>query len=255
LDPIEITALALASLAAGSINAIAGGGTLIAFPVLLAVGYSSTVANVTNTLAVFPGTVGGSLGYRGEISRQRQTIIYIAVPVVAGAIGGAALFIATPTDTFDVVVPFLILGACALLAMQDRLQALIAGSGHVLAGSSWGLWLLRAGVFAVAIYGGYFGAAMGIIMLAMFGLLLTDDIQHANGLKNLIAMVVNGLAAAYFALFGDVAWEAAAIMALGSLVGGYAGVGLARRLNRGRLRQFAVAYGTIAALVLMARNL
>ena len=254
MSAFDALALAVAAFLAGGINAVAGGGTLIAFPVLLAVGYSSKVANVTNTLAVLPGTVGGSLAYRGEISRQRDTIVAIAPATVAGAVAGAALFIATPTDAFDVIVPFLILAACALLALQERLQAIIAASGHALAGTAGGVWLLRGGVFLVAVYGGYFGAAMGIIMLAMFGLLLSEDLQHANALKNLVAMAVNGLAAAYFALFADVAWEAAAIMALASLAGGYAGVGLARRLPRGRLRLFAVVYGTVAAFVLLARN-
>jgi uncharacterized protein len=254
VSPFEAIALAVAAFFAGGINAIAGGGTLIAFPVLLAVGYSSKVANVTNTLAVFPGTVGTSLAYRGEISRQRQTIIVITVPTIIGAASGAALLLTTPEGAFDAIVPFLILAACALLAMQDRLTRLIVRSGHVLAGSNWGLWLLRIGVFLVALYGGYFGAAMGIVMLAMFGLLLPDDLQHANALKGLVAMAINGIAAVYFGLFGDVAWEAAGIMAIASLAGGYFGVSVARRLRRDRLRQVAVIYGTIAALVLLARN-
>jgi uncharacterized membrane protein YfcA len=253
MDPLEAVILALAAFIASAINAVAGGGTLIVFPVLLAVGYGSKVANVTNTVAIWPGTVGGSWAYRSEISRQRQTIVSIAIPVVTGAIAGSALLLSTPEDTFDWIVPFLIWGACILLFFQDRLTAMIAGSRFSFE-TNLGAWFLRAGVFGAAVYGGYFGAAMGIILLALFGLLLPQDIQHANALKGLVGMAVNGIAAVYFALFGNVAWEAAAIMAVAALAGGYLGVGFARRLRRDRLRLFAVAYGSIAAAILMSRN-
>jgi uncharacterized membrane protein YfcA len=228
---------------------------LIAFPALLAVGYGAIVANVTNTVAIWPGTVGGSLAYRSEISRQRRTIIAIAIPVVVGAVAGSALLLATPESTFEWIVPFLILGACMLLAFQDRLtRYFFSGQDdNILAGRN--LVLMRIGVLLVAIYGGYFGAAMGIIMLALFGLLLPEDMQHANALKGLVAMSVNGIAVVYFALFADVAWEAAAIMAAAALIGGYGGVHVARRLPRERLRMVAVSYGTFAALVLLIRQL
>jgi uncharacterized membrane protein YfcA len=253
MDPLEAVILALAAFIASAINAVAGGGTLIVFPVLLAVGYGSKVANVTNTVAIWPGTVGGSWAYRSEISRQRQTIVSIAIPVMAGAVAGSALLLSTPEDTFDWIVPFLIWGACILLFFQDRLTAMIAGSRFSFE-TRLGAWLLRFGVFGAAVYGGYFGAAMGIILLALFGLFLPEDIQHANALKGLVAMAVNGIAAVYFALFGDVAWEAAAIMVVAALAGGYLGVGFARRLRRDRLRLVAVAYGSIAAAILMSRN-
>ena len=254
MELYEAVALAVAAFVASAINAVSGGGTLIAFPVLLGVGYSSKVANVTNTVAIWPGTVGGSWAYRGEISRQRRTIIAIAIPTVVGAIAGAALLLSTPDSTFDLVVPFLILGACALLFFQDRLTALVFRGGHHNIESGWGRFVLQVGVFSVAMYGGYFGAAMGIVMLALFGLVLPEDIQHANALKGLVAMAVNGLAAVYFGFFGEVAWSAAAIMAVAALAGGYFGVGFARRLKRERLRVFAVSYGTIAALILLSRN-
>jgi uncharacterized membrane protein YfcA len=253
LEPLEIVGLGLAAFAAGAINAIAGGGTLIAFPALLAAGYSAKVSNVTNTVAVWLGTVGGSFAYRKEISDQRRTITAIAVPTVIGAVAGSALLLSTPDATFDIVVPFLILGACLLLALQDRLTRMVTSSRLPL-NPGLSVWLIRAGVFLVALYGGYFGAAMGIIMLAIFGLLLPDDIQHVNALKGFVAMSINSIAAAYFAVFGEVAWEAAAVMAVCSLAGGYLGVGFARRLRRDRLRAFAVTYGTIAALVLLTRN-
>jgi uncharacterized membrane protein YfcA len=254
MEIYEGVALACAAFIASAINAVAGGGTLIGFPALLAVGYGSKVANVTNTIAIWPGTVGGSWAYRGEISRQRSTIISIAIPVVVGAVAGSALLLSTPESTFDWIVPFLIWGACILLFFQDPLTRVIASSRFNF-DTVLGTWLLRIGVLGVAIYGGYFGAAMGIIMLALFGLLLPEDIQHANALKGLVAMTVNGLAAVYFAIFGDVAWEAAAIMMVAALAGGYLGVGFARRLRRERLRLVAVTYGSIAAAILMARNL
>jgi uncharacterized membrane protein YfcA len=253
VEPLEVLALAVAAFFAGAINAIAGGGTLIAFPALLAIGYSAKVANVTTTLAVLPGTIGGSLAYRYEISRQWSTVKAIALPVLLGAIAGSALLLGTPESTFDWVVPFLIYGACTLLVLQDRLLPLLF-KGERSLDTGPGMLILQLGVFAVAVYGGYFGAAMGIVMLALFGLLLPEDIQHANALKGLVAMAINAFAATYFALFGDVAWEAAAVMAATSLAGGYTGVAVARRLPRGKLRAFAALYGACAATWLLVRN-
>jgi uncharacterized membrane protein YfcA len=252
VDPLEAVILACVAFCTGVINAVAGGGTLILFPTLLAFGYTAKVANVTNTVAVWPGTVGGSLAYRAEISRQRRTIVAVAPFVLVGTLLGSALLLATPDSTFDLVVPFLIFGACFLLAAQDRLTVLFFKGDRDLA-SGHNLLLLRIAIFLVSLYGGYFGAAMGIIMLAIFGLLLPEDIQHANALKGLIAAAINGIGAGYFAVFGDVAWEAAAIMAVSSLAGGYFGVGLARRLPRDKLRLVAVLYGTAAGFVMLLR--
>ena len=244
--------LAVSAFAAGAINAIAGGGTLIAFPALLAAGYSAKVANVTNTVAIWPGNVGGSFAYRGEIYRQRRTLLALSLPIIVGSLAGSALLLATPESAFEVIVPFLIFGACALLALQERLTLMFfRGDRSLAAGRN--LLLLRIGIFLVAIYGGYFGAAIGIIMLAIFGLLLPEDIQSANALKGIIAMLINGIAVVYFGIFGEVAWEAAAVMAVCALGGGYVGVAVARRLPRGRLRMVAVIYGTVAGLYLLFR--
>ncbi|MPZ48277.1 MAG: TSUP family transporter [Dehalococcoidia bacterium] len=254
MTPLEAVGLAFAAFLAGGINAIAGGGTLIGFPVLLAAGYGAKVANMTNTVAIWPGTISGSWAYRSEISRQRATITAIVIPVVAGAIAGSALLLSTPESTFEWIVPFLIYGACILLAFQDKLTKMFfAGTdNNLLAGRN--LLLMRIGVFFVAVYGGYFGAAMGIIMLALFGLLLSEDMQHANALKGLVAMAVNGIAVVYFAIFGEVAWEAAAIMAVAALAGGYMGVGVARKLPKEKLRLVAVTWGAFAATVLLIRQ-
>lgn len=248
MSALEIVGLAVAAFFAGGINAVAGGGTLIGFPALIAAGYSSKVANVTNTVALWPGTVGGSVAYFPEINRQRETIKMIAPWVVVGALLGSFLLLATPTDVFDSLVPFLILGACALLFFQVRIAQLVASGG--LQVDSGGGWPLRITVLLASIYGGYFGAGLGIILLALFGIFLSEDIQHANALKGLVAMFVNGLASVYFGIFGEVVWEAALIMAVMSLIGGYLGAQVARKLPRDKLRLVAVTYGTIAALVL-----
>lgn len=251
MSALEIIGLAVAAFFAGGINSVAGGGTLIGFPALIAVGYSSKVANVTNTVALWPGTVGQSTAYLPEINRQRDTIKMIAIPVVIGALMGSVLLLKTPTDVFDSLVPFLILGACALLFFQTRITRAIASGG--LEVTSGGGWPLRITVFFASLYGGYFGAGLGIILLALFGIFLESDIQHANALKGLVAMFVNGLASVYFGIFGDVVWEAALVMAVMSLIGGYLGAQVARKLPRDKLRMVAVTYGTIAALVLLVR--
>ena len=262
MDATTIALLAVAAFFAGGINAVAGGGTLIGFPALVAAGYTAKVANVTNTVALWPGAIGGSTAYFPELKRQRETIKLIALPTIGGALIGSILLLATSNAVFEAIVPFLILGACALLFFQTRITSAVAartgGSGNephegntlVKAHKAWPL---RIGCFFAAIYGGYFGAGLGIVVLALFGVFLDEDIQHANALKGLVSMFVNGLASAYFALFGEVVWEAAAIMAVFSLVGGFAGGHVARRLPRDRLRMVAVTYGTIAALVLLVR--
>jgi uncharacterized membrane protein YfcA len=246
----EAIGLALAGFAAGAINSMAGGGTLVAFPAVLALGYGSTLANVTSKIAIWPGTIGGSWAYRGEISRQRKAIMILLVPTALGAIAGSALLLNTPESVFDQVVPFLILGACALLAFQDKLIALFfKGERSLDVGP--GRILLQIGIFLVAVYGGYFGAAFGIITLALFGMLLPEDIQHANALKGLVAFFVNGLSIACFAIFADVAWDAVAIMAAFAFIGGYLGVGAARRLPQAGLRLLAAGFGTIVALYML----
>lgn len=249
MDPLELGLLAIAAFFAGGINAVAGGGSLIGFPALVAAGYPAKVANVTNTVALWPGSIGGSIAYLPEINRQRETIKIIALPTIAGALLGSFLLIATSNQVFEVVVPFLILGACALLFFQPRITAFVASGVRI---KSSGSWPLRIGCFLASVYGGYFGAGLGIIVLAVFGVFLDEDIQHANALKGLVSVFVNGLASGYFAIFGDVVWEAAAVMAVASLIGGYLGAGLARKLPRDRLRMAAVTYGTIAALILLA---
>jgi uncharacterized membrane protein YfcA len=253
MDALEAIVLALAALAAGAINAVAGGGTLISFPILVAAGYSAKVANVTNTVALWPWTVGGSLGYRGELAAQPGNIKALALPTIVGSLLGSAVLLATPESAFEDFVPLLILAACGLLALQDRVARLVVRRSE-LRESGVPLIVLQGAIFVASVYGAYFGAGLGIIVLAVLGMLLPDDIQRSNALKGLIAMASNGVAAIYFAILADVAWGPAALMAVASLAGGYGGVAVARRLPRGRLRQVVIAYGTMAALIMLVRN-
>jgi uncharacterized protein len=253
-DLAQAVLLFLAAFAAGAINAVAGGGSLVSFPMLLAVGLPSIQANVTNTVALWPGYVGGSLNYRGELRTQADRLKALALPCVVGAVVGAWVLLATPQRVFDVIVPFLILAACALMAFQDRLNAYVArhhpsvlpADGRV----PRPLWL---STLALGIYGAYFGAALGIMLLAVLGVLLPDDIQRSNALKGMLSLVINAVAVVYFAFLGPVVWWAAAVMAVGAVLGGYGGAGLARRLGRTWLRRSVIVYGVFVALVLLYR--
>lgn len=249
----EVALLGAAGFIAGGINAVAGGGSLISFPALLAVGYPSITANVTNTVAVWPGTIGGSLAYRPELRGQRERFIVLGITSVVGALIGSVLLLASPARFFDRIVPFLILFACALLAGQDRLAR----------------WMLRrqgkdgkdsrnehsAGVIGAqllaSIYGAYFTAGLGILILAILGIFLRDNLQRLNALKGLLSVIINGVSAVYFALFGPVVWPVAALMAVASWTGGYLGVRIARRLSPSRLRAVVLIYGVAVALWLM----
>ncbi|MBF6600522.1 MAG: sulfite exporter TauE/SafE family protein [Dehalococcoidia bacterium] len=257
LDALVYLGLSLAATVAGAINAVAGGGSLISFPALIWAGYSAKTANVTNTVAIWPGTVGGSFGYREELWRQRRRVIALLPPAAAGGLLGSAVLLATPTSAFDAIVPFLILFACGLLALQTPLSR-FAQTHRLVSGSSGDVPLvLRAVVFVLAIYGGYFGAGLGIMMLAVLSVLLPDEIQHSNALKGLVALIVNAVAVIYFiaASFigtGYIRWGAAGVMALGAITGGYLGVGVARRLGGTWLKVTVIAYGLVVVGVLLA---
>jgi uncharacterized protein len=251
LDAIEVVGLAAAGFVAGAINAVAGGGSLVSFPALLAAGYDSKAANVTNTVAVWPGTLGGSVAYREEIRRQPRRIIALLLPAIAGALAGSALLLATSSDTFDAIVPFLILTGVAIMVFQEPLGKFISRRHGESRGPDHVPLLLHGGVFLTSIYGGYFGAGFGIITLALLSILMPDDLHHSNALKGILAAIVNGVAVVYFALFGPVKWGAAAVMAVGSTSGGYLGVHLIRRVSPVWLRRAVIVYGTIAAIVLL----
>jgi uncharacterized membrane protein YfcA len=255
MAPLEALGLALAAFIAGGINAVAGGGSLISFPALLAAGYPAVTANVTNTVALWPGYVGGSLGYRALLIPQARTVAILTVTSVLGALTGAGILLATSEATFSAVVPFLILFAAVLLAFQPQLSRFVARIRR-----PWDAAVpsrvppeLHPAVFLLAVYGAYFGAGLGTMTLAALSILLPDDLQRSNALKGMLSLIINAVAVVYFALFGPVEWAPAAVMAVAGLAGGYLGVGLARRMSSAVLRFVVVAYSVVVAVVLLLR--
>lgn len=253
MDALQVVALLAAAFAAGAINAVAGGGSLVSFPALLAFGYASKDANVTNTVALWPGYASGSFGYREELGRQRRRVVALAAPSVLGALAGSVILLSTPESAFKAIVPYLIVFACGLMAFQDRLAGWAAH--HRLAARDAGHIppSLLGTVFVLAVYGAYFGAGLGILTLAVLSILLPDDIQHSNALKGMLSLLINAVAVIYFAAFGPVEWLPALVMAVGAVLGGYLGVGIARRLGKRWLRVAVIAYGLVVALVLLLR--
>jgi len=243
-----ILLLAAAGLVAGAVNAIAGGGSLISFPALLAVGYPALQANVTNTVAVVPGYLGGSLAYRPELEGQRQRVIFLGAVSFVGGLAGAILLLISPGAVFRAIVPWLILFSCGLLAVQPRVTAWVRKQTK---GGEAPRPVQAAAQVLAAVYGGYFGAGLGVMMLAFLGLFLHDSLQRLNALKGLLSLVVNLVAALIFAVFGPVAWWPVLIMAVTSLVGGNLGVYVARRLSPHVLRTMVIGVGLAVGIRLL----
>jgi hypothetical protein len=253
MQVFEYAGLVVAAFAAGAINAVAGGGSLISFPALIAFGYAPKTANVTNTVALWPGYAGGSFGYRTELGRQRRRLLALLAPSVGGALVGSVILLSTPASAFDAIVPFLIVFACALMAFQDRLGSFSLAHRLRSRGEDHVPLPLMAATFVLAIYGAYFGAGLGILTLAFLSILLPDDIQHSNALKGMLSLIINAIAVVYFAFFGPVRWLPVALMAIGAVAGGYLGVGVARRLGRRWLRIAVIAYGLVVAGLMLFR--
>lgn len=247
MGAVETIGLFAAGGCAGAVNAVAGGGSLVTFPALLAFGYSPLAANVTNQVGLVPGYLGGSVGYRPELAGQRGRARALGATASLGAVGGTALLLLAPAHSFKVIVPYLVLAACALLALQPTLTRAAGRHRAEHPGVP-----LHAGVFAASVYGSYFGGALGIVLLAILGALLTDGLQRLNALKGLLSLIIGVVGAVGFALFGPVHWGAAALIAVGALAGGRIGAGVARRVAPEVLRWAIVSYGTIAAIVLLA---
>jgi uncharacterized membrane protein YfcA len=241
--------IALASVGAGFVNAVAGGGTLITFPVLTAVGVPAVPANVTNTVALCPGFFGAAVAQRAALRDQTRRL-WITIPVgVAGGIVGGMLLLATDEETFRGIIPVLLLVAALLLAAQDHLRAwLVRWKWHHVSGRMSDARVALP-LFFGAVYGGYFGAGLGVMMLAMFGLLLDDSLTRLNALKTVVALVINVAAAIFFMFSDEVVWPVAAVMAAGALVGGAAGGRLASRIRPETLRWVVVSIGLVAAVI------
>lgn len=240
--------LGASGFAAGIVNAVAGGGTLITFPALVAIGLPMVAANATNTVAIWPGTVASVYAYRGHLQEERARAVQLAVPSLIGGLVGSILLLALPDSTFEAVVPFLILFACALLAFQGPLKRALAG--RAAAQHPAALWVTQ---LLVAIYGGYFGAGVGILMLAAMSVLLPSSAQHANALKVLLAMLINGIAALWFLGSGEVWYAEAGVMLVTSLAGGFVGARVAQRLPPAAMRWFAIVVGLVAAGKFLSR--
>jgi uncharacterized protein len=251
---IEVASIALAGLAAGAINTLVGSGTLITFPVLLAWGYAPLTANVSNTIGLVPGSVSGAIGYRRELAGQRERAIPLLVAALLGGLTGGSLLIVLPATAFARIVPILIIVACVLMALQPRLTRAIAvrrAKSGAAEGEQHRAPVLIAAVFLTAIYGGYFGAAQGVILMAILAILVVDDLQRLNGLKNVIASVTNSVAAILFIFFAPVAWQPAVLIAIGSTIGGQLGALVGRRLSPFALRAAIIAVGSIVATKLL----
>jgi len=252
MDFLEAILLGLAGFAAAAVNAVAGGGTLITFPTLVAVGYSAKVANVTNTVGIWTGYLSGSAAYREELKLQKRRALLLFIPAIVGALVGGTLLLATSDATFEWVAPFLLLFAAGLMLLQRHLSEFAAQ--HSL-GSRGGDHLpppLYCAIFLTGIYGAYFGGGLGILNFAILTILLPDDPQRTNALKTLLSLVVNGVAAIYFAFFGPVAWGPALIIGVGALAGGYIGVGIARALGPVWLRRAVITFAIVAAVLMFA---
>ncbi len=252
IDPLSAALIIAVGVVAGTVNTIVGAGSLLTFPTLLFLGYPPLVANVSNTVGLVPGTISGAIGYRRELAGQGMRARPLLVAAGLGGLTGACLLLILPAAAFARIVPVLILVACALVAIQPRLSAWVlerrarAGVAHVGGG-----WMLVVGVYLTGIYGGYFGAAQGVILIALLAILVEDDLQRLNGLKNLITVVINGVSAILFIFLAPVAWPAAILLAIGSIVGGQLGAVVGRRLSPFALRAAIITVGTVVAVRLL----
>jgi uncharacterized membrane protein YfcA len=253
MTPGQIAALVASAFAAGVMNAMAGGGTILTYPTLVWLGESAITANATSTVALWPGALSSMFGYRKEVQEHRQWLKTLFVPSVLGGALGAALLLVTPPLAFQRLAPFLILFATVLFMLRGAVARWTGAEAS--GGRTPGRFALAiAFQFGVSIYGGYFGAGIGILMLAVLGFLGVSDIHASNGLKNFFAMCVNGVAAGYFILRGAVEWRAALIMIAGSILGGYAGARFARRIGQNRARTAVIVIGFVIAAILLYQS-
>jgi uncharacterized membrane protein YfcA len=252
LTGFEFILVGLAAVAAGMVNALAGGGTLITFPMLIAVGVPAVAANVTNTVALCPGYLGATFAQSGDLRGQKSRLWVLLPAGVVGGLLGGVLLLNTGEKVFRELVPFLILLASGLLALQDPLRAWLvrrAGQGGPAASERWAA--LPVGLAAV--YGGYFGAGLSVIVLAVLGLLLDDTLTRLNAAKQAVAFSTNIAAALLFVASGQVVWPAALVMAVGALIGGVLGGRLAGRIKPATLRWVVVVIGVVVAVIYLVR--
>lgn len=262
MGPAEAVAILGAGGAAGAVNAIVGSGSLITFPTLLAFGFPPVVANVSNNVGVVSGNISAAVGYRRELAGQRARLIRLGVIAAAGSVVGAAALLSLPSASFEVIVPVLILIACALVIAQPWLskrvaqraaarRKLAAADGTAEATRERTDSMLGTGIFASAVYGGYFGAAQGVLVIGLLGTFLDESLQRVNGAKNVLVAIVNGIAAVIYVIFAHVAWLVVLLIAIGSTIGGLIGARYGRQLPPLALRIFVVLIGVISAVKLI----
>ncbi|MFB7393160.1 MULTISPECIES: sulfite exporter TauE/SafE family protein [unclassified Streptomyces] len=251
----EALAVFAAGIGAGTINTIVGSGTLITFPVLLATGLPPITANVSNALGLVPGSISGAIGYRAELKGQKHRIIRLGAAALVGGLIGAILLLALPSDAFDAIVPVLIGLALVLVVLQPRIAAAVkrrreqtGTEAHPDGGPA-----LLIGLLFASMYGGYFGAAQGVLYLSLMGLLLHDTLQRINAVKNILGALVNGVAAVFFLFVAEFDWTAVLLIAVGSTIGGQIGAKVGRKLPPTVLRGVIIAVGVIAILQLTLR--
>lgn len=252
---MDVLVLIAAAFVAGGINSIAGGGTLLSFPALLWIGRPPIIANATNTVALWPGSFAGVIGFRKELAKVQRWLLLLFIPSLLGGGLGAWLLLRTSESTFVRIVPILILGATLLLAAQEMITRRlgIIARAHDKPTAGWVTFVFTF-QFLVGIYGGYFGAGMGILMLAALGFIGLSDMHQMNGLKNLLAICINGVAAIYFAMTGSIRWSDGLIMAVASIIGGYTGARLAHRLGRKFVRGAVVVIGLVMTVALFLKH-
>ena len=244
----------MAGVAAGAINSIAGGGTLVSFPALLWLGRDPIVANATNAVALWPGSLAGAYGFRHELKTMRRWLLLLIVPSLIGGALGSWLLLRTPVSVFERLVPLLIFTATLLLAAQEMITSRLGVLARAHENPTRG-WVTFVFVFQLIVgtYGGYFGAGMGILMLAALGLIGLTDMHQMNGLKNILAVCINGVAAVYFIAASAVQWHDVVIMTAGTICGGLMGARIARKLGRKFVRAFVVVLGIVMSVALLLK--
>ncbi|WP_020573773.1 sulfite exporter TauE/SafE family protein [Actinopolymorpha alba] len=248
----EILATFLAGVAAGTINAVVGSGTLITFPTLVAFGLPPITANVSNTVGLFPGSGAAAWGYRRELAGQGRRLVRLGIAAVLGALTGAMLLLRLPASAFNMIVPVLVALGCVLVVLQPRISRWVAERRTQPAHDNGG-WSTLVLVYLTGVYGGYFGAAQGVLLIAILGISLDETLQRVNAAKNVLAGLANLVAAVIFVLIAHIAWASAGLIAIGSIAGGLLGAHVGRKLPPTVLRGVIVVVGVVAIVMLLRR--
>lgn len=252
MSPLEAVLVTLAGVAAGTINTVVGSGTLITFPTLLAFGVPPVTANVSNTVGLVPGGISGVFGYRRELAGQRSRMLRLSSASLVGGVAGALLLLVLPSSAFDAIVPALIAVGVLLVILGPRIQRKVASRAEARGGvPEHGVWWVWPAVAVAGVYGGYFGAAQGVLLMAILGIGVADSMQRHTATKNVLGLIVNTVAALVFIAVADIDWEVAGLIALGSVVGGQIGATVGRRLPPTLLRAVIAVVGVVALVVLL----